>query len=282
MPVHTVLSNQPQKNSNKKKKKNSKSNLQESVPDLCNSASLNSLEEIKNEYTTPQTEPENEYTTPTNSPKKADDNTSKIAHEKAPWSIFDSLRQELTAGNINDEQDAKTDRVIKFFGVPFQLEKFMFLGYMICLDSFLYTFTILPLRIIIALVYTLKSLVWRTKIDSTRKNDLLKGSLIVSCSYILRNIDASRLYHSIRGQNVVRLYVIFGVLEVLEKLCSAFGHDILDSLFATTTKFRVASRRRIHRAFRLAIAIAYVCFHTIVLFYQGKLKLISNVYKRGD
>lgn len=59
------------------------------------------------------------------------------------------------------------------------------------------------------------------------------------------------------------------MLEVLEKLCSAFGHDILDSLFATTTKYAVASKRRLHRTFRLIVAVLYVSFHTVVLFYQA-------------
>ena len=52
---------------------------------------------------------------------------------------------------------------------------------------------------------------------------------IVCCS--LFQIDASRLYHSIRGQAVIKLYVIYNVLEIADRLCCSFGQDILDSLF---------------------------------------------------
>lgn len=31
---------------------------------------------------------------------------------------------------------------------------------------------------------------------------------------MLQYVDASRLYHSVRGQAVIKLYVIFNVLEV--------------------------------------------------------------------
>lgn len=41
--------------------------------------------------------------------------------------------------------------------------------------------------------------------------------LLVLCVYFLHYVDASRLYHSIRGQAVIKLYVIFNVLEVCIK-----------------------------------------------------------------
>ncbi len=46
---------------------------------------------------------------------------------------------------------SKKERVVNFLIVPFQVEKLVFFGYFICLDSFLYNFTILPLRIISSL-----------------------------------------------------------------------------------------------------------------------------------
>ena len=44
--------------------------------------------------------------------------------------------------------------------------------------------------------------------------DLLKGLLIVLACIALQRIDASRMYHSIRGQAAIKLYVIYNVLEV--------------------------------------------------------------------
>lgn len=49
----------------------------------------------------------------------------------------------------------------------------------------------------------------------SQKCDLVKGILVVLASLILQRItDASRMYHSVRGQETIKLYVIFNVLEV--------------------------------------------------------------------
>lgn len=46
------------------------------------------------------------------------------------------------------------------------------------------------------------------------KADLLKGLLVLFSCSILMYFDASRMYHSIRGQAAIKLYVIYNVLEV--------------------------------------------------------------------
>jgi hypothetical protein len=67
--------------------------------------------------------------------------------------------------------------------------------------------------------------------------------------------DVSKMYHKVRGQDTIKLYVIYNALEVstssvylypaavhtahlfkiADKLCSAFGQDILDTLFSKET-----------------------------------------------
>lgn len=98
----------------------------------------------------------------------------------------------------------------------------MFLfGFVVCLDSFMYTFTILPIR------FTLAS--WRLFLNAFSRNapalppsqkaDILRALLLVISIVILAPLtDASKLYHFIRGQDTIKLYVIFNALEV----CSAF------------------------------------------------------------
>ena len=87
----------------------------------------------------------------------------------------------------------------------------------------------------------------------SHKCDLLKGVLFVlSCIFLQRSTDASRMYHSVRGQDTLKLYVIFNVLEVgktdvlsdlsdedsffvlqiADRLCCSFGQDLFDSLFS--------------------------------------------------
>ena len=44
--------------------------------------------------------------------------------------------------------------------------------------------------------------------------DLMKFSVTIITTFVLMNFDASMIYHSIRGQATVKLYVIYNVLEV--------------------------------------------------------------------
>ena len=53
-----------------------------------------------------------------------------------------------------------------------------------------------------------------SSLSSRHKADLLQGAVIISSCIILMNLDASRMYHSIRGQAAIKLYVIYNVLEV--------------------------------------------------------------------
>lgn len=53
-----------------------------------------------------------------------------------------------------------------------------------------------------------------SSLSSNHKADLLQGAVIICSCMILMKLDASRMYHSIRGQAAIKLYVIYNVLEV--------------------------------------------------------------------
>jgi len=69
-------------------------------------------------------------------------------------------------------------------------------------------------------------------IKATFKYDLMRGAILAGSCWLLTYIDISMAYHSIRGQALFKLYVIFNLLEVVDKLCCAFGQDIFDALFS--------------------------------------------------
>ena len=89
------------------------------------------------------------------------------------------------------------------------------------------------------------------------------------------------MYHSVRGQDLVKLYVIFNVLEIADRLCCSFGQDILDTLFSRTTLARRRDGRQPYLrplAF-FAISLAYIMAHTLVLLYQMvTLNIAINSY----
>jgi len=97
------------------------------------------------------------------------------------------------------------------------------------------------------------------------------------------------MYHTIRGQSTIKLYVIFNVLELMDKLCCSFGVDILDSLFSKATIKSSQGTEHFRPIPHFIIAFVYVSkffllfflfmfddnndfifivFHTLVLFYQ--------------
>nr|CAG8540814.1 4120_t:CDS:2 [Entrophospora candida] len=104
--------------------------------------------------------------------------------------LWDYLKDELTASDFDTLQELKRERVTNFLAIPFAIEK---------------------------------------------KCDLLKGLLIILVCIALQGIDSAQMYHSIRGQSVIKLYVIFNALEILDRLCCSFGGDILESLFSKST-----------------------------------------------
>ena len=236
-----------------------------------------------------------------------------------PLSLPTYLQWELSSGPASDryihrsvandipyESSAvKIERLLNFLLLPPQLEQVLWFGGLACLDAWLYSFTILPLRFIKALsillhswsvnamrevrfifgfIYSGAGRMWhrrrrRSSVASTdntdtiqpqvalqkatprkdgvvfprgnkddnksdptpsksrrsgnttyrrhrrtkstpstlrqdHKADLLKGFLIIISCTILMYFDPSRMYHGIRGQAAIKLYVIYNVLEV--------------------------------------------------------------------
>ncbi|KAJ3151435.1 hypothetical protein HDU86_006135 [Geranomyces michiganensis] len=212
----------------------------------------------------------------------------KSPHIESGGTIWEYFQGELFGSDFDDSPDVKKERIQNFLSVPYELEKLMFFGCLICFDSFLHIFTILPLRLVIAVWTTFKSMFSaNTRLTSSQKCDLMKGSLIVICCYILQRYDASRIYHSVRGQALIKLYVIFNSLEICDKLCSAFGHDILDSLFSKATvsyslQHPQHANRHFGRVKHFAVALCYVFTHSLVLFYQVMtLNVAVNSYNNA-
>jgi hypothetical protein len=201
---------------------------------------------------------------------------------------------------VYESSAVKLERLRNFLVLPIYLEQLLWFGATACLDAWLYTFTILPLRFLKALsmlvtwwsanawkeghdlvefVYRGLGRLWRRSRDgqrsesssressrprksslsdgnakkpqetngvihawpttpqpfkkrnskgyrhrrtrstpsllqATHKADLLKGLLVIIGSIILMNLDPSRIYHNVRGQSAVKLYVIYNALEV--------------------------------------------------------------------
>ncbi|KAM0754062.1 DUF747-domain-containing protein [Meredithblackwellia eburnea MCA 4105] len=200
--------------------------------------------------------------------------SSNIA--RLPFSLFEYLQEEIRAGEMDEEEGVKSERVTNFLTVPGEVEKIILFGVIICLDSFLYTFTILPLRTLSALYHLVSNTLHnvslkRRHLRLAHKCDLTKALIVAGTLFALHRItDASQMYHNVKGQETIKLYVLFNVLEIADRLCCSFGQDLQDSLFSRLTFGRRTdgSRPHIRPVALFALNTAYVIAHSLVLFYQ--------------
>ena len=61
-------------------------------------------------------------------------------------------------------------------------------------------------------------------------SDSLWLFILVGATFAAGRVDVSVLYHYIRGQEVIKLYLACSVLECFDKLCSSFNCHVLDAL----------------------------------------------------
>ncbi|PTU24402.1 hypothetical protein P175DRAFT_0497535 [Aspergillus ochraceoroseus IBT 24754] len=291
-----------------------------------------------------------------------------------PLSIPTHLQLELASGRPSplyihrtamsdfpyESSRAKLERLVNFLMLPPALEQVLWFGILACLDAWLYSFTILPLRFIKAVYILLSSWVvnlalearfladfvrkgvgrvWRRRkrapsisssttpetppitpmerdiksskaVDLRRryrtdlhhrhshrrqksipstllpddKADILKGLLMITTCSVLMYFDASRMYHWIRGQAAIKLYVIYNVLEVSDRLFAALGQDVLECLFSREAlERRPDGRSKVFRPFGLfLLALAYTIIHSTALFYQVMtLNVAVNSYSNA-
>lgn len=220
------------------------------------------------------------------------------------------IHRSATSDFPYESSRVKIERLKNVFLLPFQLEQVLWFGALACLDAWLFSFTILPLRFIKALsilfhswginlwkefrhvsgfIYYGTGRWWRRRwqpCDSAKnrktsmkseasstisrvlnscanenssashsqdrtssnsqkkkryrskstpsallpdhKADILKGFLILISCTILMYFDASRMYHGIRGQAAIKLYVIYNVLEVGTQLKPLLASSLLN------------------------------------------------------
>ncbi|XP_037753953.1 transmembrane anterior posterior transformation protein 1 homolog isoform X1 [Chelonia mydas] len=200
-------------------------------------------------------------------------------------SLLRFISAELTRGYFLEHNEAKyterRERVYTCMRIPRELEKLMFFGIFLCLDAFLYVFTLLPLRVFLALFqfitlpcYGLRShqglrISDRRLLQPAQVCDIFKGVILVICYFMMHYVDYSMMYHLIRGQSVIKLYIIYNMLEVADRLFSSFGQDILDALYWTATEPKERKRAHIGVIPHFFMAVLYVFLHAILIMVQA-------------
>ncbi|XP_075050785.1 transmembrane anterior posterior transformation protein 1 homolog [Mixophyes fleayi] len=192
-------------------------------------------------------------------------------------SLFRFIGAELTRGYFLEHNEAKykerRERVYTCLRIPRELEKLMIFGFFLCLDAFLYVFTLLPLRVLLAFIRFITlpccGLSDGRVLQPAQVCDIMKGVILVICYFMMHYVDYSMMYHLIRGQSVIKLYIIYNMLEVADRLFSSFGQDILDALYWTATEPKESKRAHLGVIPHFFMAVLYVFLHAILILVQA-------------
>uniref|UniRef100_A0A7S4EE94 Uncharacterized protein n=1 Tax=Pseudo-nitzschia australis TaxID=44445 RepID=A0A7S4EE94_9STRA len=170
------------------------------------------------------------------------------------------------------ESNYDTDKQMEeFVKVPSAVEALLGFGVWISVDTFLYTLTMLPIRfaysifLLIAWVYKKGTGRAMGSFQFHRHNSyhIIQVTIIyVIYEYVLKPINISILYHWIRSQSMVKLYLVVAMVEVFDRLMCSLGQDCLDSLYWNTTR-RPKSSRLIVSAL---VVLIYTALHSFLLF----------------
>ncbi|XP_033948952.1 transmembrane anterior posterior transformation protein 1 homolog isoform X1 [Pseudochaenichthys georgianus] len=221
--------------------------------------------------------------------------------EAADPSLTRFISAELTRGYFLEHNEAKyterRERVYTCMRIPKELEKLMTFGFFLCVDAFLYVFTLLPLRVLLAVLrlLTLPCCGFRARtcpycrrssgsrlLQPAQVCDVLKGLIMVLCFSMMHYVDYSMMYHLIRGQSVIKLYIIYNMLEVADRLFSSFGQDILDALYWTATEPKERKRDSIGVIPHFFMAVFYVFLHAILIMVQAStLNVAFNSHNKS-
>eukprot|EP00736_Rhodelphis_marinus_P012538 Rmarinus@m.20725 len=208
--------------------------------------------------------------------------------DQSPGTLYQYIQGELSIHAQNtgifDPAFRKRERIYDVLNVPYRLERLLVFGFILCLDSFLFLFTFLPVRIIMAFWSVMMSLFSRRLggFHAAKLCDILRLFLVLQTCWFLSWIDVSKTYHAIRGQAILKLYVIFNVLEIFDQLFSSFGQDVLDTLVFTATGVCDGTSKRSRLVADYLIASFYVLFHSLVLLSQViTLNVAVNSYNNA-
>ena len=109
--------------------------------------------------------------------------------------------------------------------------------------------------------------------------DLIKGFVLIGCGIPMAFMDISVVYHTVRAQAAIKLYMFFNMLEVSDRLLSSFGQDTLDAVYWTATDpRRKASFGKL--LLWLIIAIIYCSEFSICPFFSLHFVFIFQQFIR--
>lgn len=185
--------------------------------------------------------------------------------------VLDYVKDGMTNRHKEGKAEYDSDIAIQeFLRVPFRVEVLLMFGLLVCVDCFLYVLTFLPLKFLWSTFCLLRTIVNPRRTEGIWFNrrhfyHVVQIAVIVLVSYMLSKVSIGRLYHWIRVQAMIKLYVIVAMVDVSDRLLISFGKDATDSLYWNI------NRRPYHPRCiaSILVVLCYAAIHALLLFVHA-------------
>lgn len=183
-----------------------------------------------------------------------------------------------TKSKIIPEPTYELEQLLNMVKIPFYLEKLMIFTLLASIDGLLYYFTVLPIQIIQRFLVYGKD---RNKRLSKTYKQRCTLFLIITACIVLGYLDTSKVYHRIKRQNTMKLYMLFNVLEMCDKMLASMGQSLLNVLLSNIAATNYRHDR--YKQFSLvSLSAIYLIAHGYILIYQSiSLNVAVNSYNNS-
>ena len=147
--------------------------------------------------------------------------------------------------------------------LPLVVEFVLGHGILVCVSGLLYELTFMPLN---GLRGAYRWVFGGKQMSLTEKSDWLRTLILFVAVWIFNaSIDFSAVYHYIRAQSLLKLYFIFNMMEIIERLVRSWGNDLVDGLVRAAAD---DSGSIFSVGMHWAIVLVYTLLHAYIHFWR--------------
>ena len=181
-------------------------------------------------------------------------------------SVFSFLWRDFSGDESYSSPFNARAEIYNFFTVPVELEKLLFVCFMFLLDHLLYLFSVAPVRVLLCIPRAF----WRGQFSPKDVGFVLKYAIIFVTLYLMSFFDFGAAYHGLKVQATIKIYVIFNLLEVVDKIFGNFGNEVFEVLNESISNMMETRQRKeiLSCAMLSLVALLYTFFHALIIFFQ--------------
>lgn len=170
------------------------------------------------------------------------------------------------------------EQLMNMLKIPVHIEKYMLFTLLGSIDGFLYYFTVLPIKIIHGILRNNQKKTTNWMLRTYKERYTL--FLILFSTIILSKLDTSKIYHRIKRQNTMKLYMLFNVLEMGDTMLASLGQSLFKILWSPI--IRGYRNDRCKQIILVTLTLTYLVLHGYILIFQAiSLNVAVNSYSNS-